>query len=223
MRRRKHYNSSGRKRISACGPLGYHTAKTEEAVKGAKRSSRPLTLLFLDYDGIHQFCLQAVLHVLINTDVRQTIFVIKRSRTNFVDVAVVVPQDVIQCQWVTCTGGFNHVHEQKHSAVKSWLFHISFSLLWISSFFAARSVSLFCAAGRRCGTIPQNCPLLCLVAPARNAELKSAVRVPANRQKHLLLIRSEYTGHSQTPKTQTWRWGIRLLYKVHPFRVGTRR
>ena len=44
--RSKCVNSNGRKRISACARFGYRTAKTEEAVKGAERSSRSLTASF---------------------------------------------------------------------------------------------------------------------------------------------------------------------------------
>lgn len=153
---------------------------------------------------------------------QQTIFVIERSRTNLIDVAVVVPQDALQCQRITSAGRFDYVHWQKHSAVKSWLFHVSISLLWISSFFVVHSVSLFCAIGRHCGTILQKRPLLCLAVPAHNAELKSVVRDPANRQKHLPPIRSQHTGRVQTPKIQTYRWGIRLRYRVYPFRIGTK-
>ena len=69
----------------------------EEAVKGAERSSRLLTAsfcfaVFLVYDGFQQFYLQAVLYILIDTVVRQTIFIIESSYTDFVDITVIIPQ-----------------------------------------------------------------------------------------------------------------------------------
>ena len=70
------------------GPLGYHTAKTEETVKGAERSSRPLrlplSLLFLVYDGSYKLCLQAVLHILVHDHIRRTVFVIEYYSNQFV-------------------------------------------------------------------------------------------------------------------------------------------
>lgn len=137
-----------------------------------------------------------MLHVLINADVWQTIFVIKRSRTKLVDIAVVVPQDAFQCQRLTSTGGFDHVHWQKHSAVKSWLLHINFSLLWIVSLFATRSAPLFCAVGRRCGTFLQYDQSHRLSAPTHNTGSKCFAPVPAGWQRHRPPVRPGYAGYS---------------------------
>ena len=70
----------------------------------------PLALLILDYNGFWQLCLLAVLHVLIITDVRHTIFVLKRSRTKRIDVALIVPQDALHGQRITGTGRFDRIH-----------------------------------------------------------------------------------------------------------------
>ncbi len=64
----------------------------------------PLSLLFLVYDGLHQFCLQAVFHVFVHPHMRRTVQIVECPGTQLIHVAVIVPQEAFHCLRITSAG-----------------------------------------------------------------------------------------------------------------------
>ena len=103
-------------------------------------------------------------------------------------------------------GRFDHVHWQKHSAVKSWLLHVSASLPWIVNLFAVHSVPLSCAAGRRCGIFLQYDQSHHLSAPTHNTGSKCFAPVPAGWQRRQPPARPGYVGRAKSREHNAVAW-----------------
>ena len=59
-------------------------------------------------DGMNQFDLQSALHILVNADMRLSAAIIKRSGTQLVYVAVIIPQDTLHGCDITGAGCVDH-------------------------------------------------------------------------------------------------------------------